>query len=451
MKIVIVGIGKLGEHLARLLVKENNDVTLIDKNFEGKEAIINNEDVNYVEGNALDSLTLTEAGIAESDLLISVMKDDAQNLMCSLLGKNLGAKHTIARVRNPEYTNSINIIKDTLGLSMAINPELLAASQIAQTLSIPSALDATSFLKGKVDVVSLKVKEDSKLKNTTISHLAKKIGDSVIICAIERESEVIIPSGNTKIEIGDIIHVTGTRKDINNFLKYTGSIADKTKRVIIAGGSRTSIYLTRMLLDMGMSVTIIENDEERCKEISEKIPKALLIKADVSDQNVLYEEGIKYCDAFVSLTNIDEENIVYSMFASIVGVPKIITKINHIELDGVMQKASIDTSIAPHKIAANHVVQYVRAMEHSGASSCEAVYSFGDDIFEMIEFKVKEDFKGINKRLMDLNFRENVIIGAIQRGKNIIYPSGKDEIKLNDTIVIVSKSNLIRELNDVVR
>lgn len=451
MKIVIVGIGKLGEYLAKLLVKENNEITLIDVNFIGKESLINNEDVNYIEGNALDSNILIESGVSESDLLISVMKSDSENIMCSLLGKKLGAKHTIARIRTPEYSNSINIIKDTLGLSMTINPEFLVASQIAQALNIPSASNATSFFKGRMDVISLRIKETSRLEQMPIKELSKKLRNKIIICAIERDEEVIIPTGDTKLMIGDKIHITGKKKDINSFLKYAKLISEKTKKVIIAGGSNIAIYLTKMLIDMGMSVKIIENDEKKCKILSEKLQDALIIQGDISNQNVLYEEGIKTCDAFVSLTNIDEENIIYSMFASSLSVPKVITKINHMNLDGIIKKADIDTVVATHKVAANQVVQYVRAVENSGSSPCEAVYKFNNNIFEIIEFKVKENFKALNVKIKNLNLIDDFLICAIQRGKNIIYPSGEDEIRLKDSVLIIAKDGTLRQLNDLVK
>lgn len=453
MKIIIVGIGKLGEYLARLLVKENenNEITLIDTNFSGKESLINNEDVNYIEGNALDSNILIEAGINDTDLLISVMKSDSENIMCCLVGKKLGAKHTIARIKTPEYSNSINILKDVLGLSMTINPDSLAANQIAQVLSIPNALDATSFFKGKMDVISLRLKENSKLDGVSIQELSKKVKNRIIVCAIERADEVIIPSGDTKLQIGDKIHITGKRKDINALLKYAQLISGKTKKVMIAGASSIALYLSNILIDMGMNVRIIENDEQRCKFFSEKIPKALIIHGDNSDQNILYEEGIKEADAFAALTNLDEENIVYSMFASSLSVPKVITKISHINLDGIVKKANIDAVITPHKIAANQVVQYIRAVENSKSSPCEAIYKFDDNIFEGIEFKVKEDFKALNTKIKNINIKDNLLICAIQRGKNIVYPSGEDEIKLNDSILIIAKNGTLRELNDLVK
>lgn len=451
MKIIIAGVGKLGEYLARLLVKENHEVTLIDLKFNGKESLINNEEVNYIEGNALDSNTLIEAGVSNSDIVISVMKQDSENVMCSLLSKKLGTKNTIARIRSHEYSNSINLIKEELGLSMTINPEYLTALNIAQTLSIPSALGATSFFKGKIEVVTLKVTEKNNIAGNTIESILKNLNHNIIICAVEKKDKVIIPDGNTVLDIGDVVHITGKRRDINSFLKYTKLIGDKTKKVIIGGGSTTALYLAKILVDMGINVKIIEDNEKICEDIAEEIPQALVIKGDISDQNILFEEGIRECDAFVSLTSIDEENIVYSMFASSLNVPKVITKINHINLDNITELAGIDSVVTPHSIAANLVLQYVIARQNGNNSSCEAIYNFKDNIFEIAEFKVKEDFKAKDKKIKDLHFKDNILIGAIQRGKNIIYPRGNDEIRLNDSILIVSKNNSFSSLNELVK
>ncbi len=449
MKIIIAGIGKLGEYLTKSLVKDGNDVTIVDLDFSTNKDLINNEDVNYVYGNALDANVLIEAGVEDADLLISVMEKDEHNIICAMIANKLGVKHTIARIRSIEYSTSVNLLKSDLGLSMRINPEQLTAASIARALSIPSALEATSFLRGKLQVISLKVKGKSVLDNLKVHNLSKKYNLSVIVCAIQRDGETIIPSGKERIKSGDIISVAGSIKYISEFLNFANLISEKTKNVIIAGGSSTSIYLAQSLIDMKMKVKIIEIDEEKCRELSEKLPGALIINADVSDQNILYEEGIESADAFISLTNIDEENIVYSMFASMKKVPKIITKINHIDLEGITDKANIDTVITPHRIAANHVVKFVRAMQNSKKSSCEAIYKLGDDIFEMQEFFVKNDFKGKNKKIKDMNIKENILIVAIQRGKNIIMPSGEETIKLNDTIVLIDGNDSIKNINDI--
>ena len=451
MKIVIAGIGKFGDYLTRQLAKENNEITVIDINFTGKEALINNEDINNIEGNALDVKILEEAGVQNSDLLIASMKEDSENVMCALLARKLGVKNTIARIRRPEYIDSLNMIKEPLGLSMIISPKQLTANQIAQTLSIPSAIETTSFFKGRIYVISLKLKEDSKYIGQSIKEISQKLNGNIIVCAIEREDKIVIPNGETIIQAEDKIHITGTRKDINSFLRYGNLIQDKTRQVMVVGGSDISKYLANQLADTDMKVKIIEPNKEVALELAETLDNVLVINADPSDEQTLFEEGIQETDAFVALTGIDEENIVYSMFASAQKVPKVITKINHINLSGITQMAKIDAVVSPHKIAANQVVQYVRAMEKGKSSSCESIYNFGDNIFEMIEFKVKEDFKGINKKLEELKLQDDTLIGAIQRGKNIIYPQGKDEIKLNDTVLVICRNNKVKELNDMIK
>lgn len=451
MKIVIAGIGKFGDYLTRQLAKENNEITVIDINFTGKEALINNEDINNIEGNALDVKILEEAGVQNSDLLIASMKEDSENVMCALLARKLGVKNTIARIRRPEYIDSLNMIKEPLGLSMIISPKQLTANQIAQTLSIPSAIETTSFFKGRIYVISLKLKEDSKYIGQSIKEISQKLNGNIIVCAIEREDKIVIPNGETIIQAEDKIHITGTRKDINSFLRYGNLIQDKTRQVMVVGGSDISKYLANQLADTDMKIKIIEPNKEVALELAETLDNVLIINADPSDEQTLFEEGIQETDAFVALTGIDEENIVYSMFASAQKVPKVITKINHINLSGITQMAKIDAVVSPHKIAANQVVQYVRAMEKGKSSSCESIYNFGDNIFEMIEFKVKEDFKGINQKLEELKMIDDTLIGAIQRGKNIIYPQGKDEIKLNDTVLVICRNNKVKELNDMIK
>lgn len=449
MKIIIVGIGKLGEYLAKSLVKDGNEITLIDLDFSNNQALINNEDVNYICGNALDYNILLEAGISETDILISVMESDEQNAMCCLLGKKLGAKHTIARIRTPEYNSSVDILKEDLGLSMTINPEFLTANYIARLLNIPSAIDATTFFKGRLQLIALKVKENSTLEGLSINQLSKKLNSRIIVCAIERNSKTIIPRGNTRLELNDKLHITGTPKDIHEFLKFSDLITSKTKKVIISGGSNTAIYLSNILLDMGMQVKIIEISPERCKFLSEKLPQALIINGDVSNQHILYEEGIEKCDAFISLNSIDEENIVYSMFASNLNVPKIITKVNHINLDGVIEKANLDTIITPHKIATNQITKYVRAMKNSEASSCESIYKFDDEEFEMLEFKIANDFAKINTKIKDIELKEGILITTILRNKTVIFPNGNDLIKPNDTIIVVNNNVNIVDINDI--
>lgn len=448
MKIIIAGVGKLGEYLAKSLVKEEHAVTLIDLDFTTSQDIINNEDLNYINGNALDANILLEAGIKDTDLLISVMDQDELNTICCLLGKKLGAKNTIARIRTPEYAYSTAILKDDLGLSMTINPEKLTANHIARVLSIPSAINATIFFKGRIQMISIKVKEKSILEGLSITSLQKRIEGRIIVCAIERNKEIIIPRGNTKIQEGDILYITGARKEIRDFLRVA-HLAEETRKVMISGGSNTAIYLAKSLAEMDIETKIIEINEERCELLSEKLPNTLIIHGDASNQNLLYEEELDKCDAYVTLGSIDEENIISSMFASMLNVPKIITKVNHINLDGIIEKANIDTVITPHKIATNQIVKYVRAMQNGKSSSCESIYKFDDDKFEMLEFKIKNDFKKLNTKVKDLKLKDGVLIAAILRKEKIIFPTGYDEIKVKDTIVVIDKDSKIQDINDI--
>lgn len=454
MKIIVAGIGKLGEYLARELSLDGNEVTIIDDKAFTNKSIVNNEDVFYVNGNALDSNVLIEAGIENSDLLISVMDKDEKNIMCSFLGKKLGVNKTIARVRTPEYSSSLNLLKEDLGLSMIINPEYMTATHIARLLSIPNALDTVSFFKGRISLVSIKVKENSPLAKLTLNGLSKKLKKKVIICAIERNGETIIPKGNYRIEEGDKVHFTGTRDQIFSFLQFADLVGSKSKRVMISGGSTTCVYLSQMLIEMGMEVKIIEINKDRCDFLCETLPKALIINGDVSNQDLLYEEDIENFDSFISLNNIDEENIIHSMFAKTVGVPKIITKVNHINLDGVLEKADIDAIVTPHKIAANQIVSYVRAMENSSNSnsSCESIYKFADESFQMLEFNVKKGFKKLNVKLKDIDIDEDVLVTAILRGRNIIFPSGNDDIREKDTVIIAAlEKKELKDINDILR
>ena len=331
---------------------------------------------------------------------------------------------------------------------MTINPEKLTAQHIARILSIPSALNATIFFKGRIQMISVKVKEKKYLDGITIANLNKKLEGRIIVCAIERDNEIIIPRGNTKMQVNDILHITGTPTNINEFLKLVG-LDDKTRKVIISGGSSTAVYLAKYLDEMGMATKIIEINEERANLLSKLLPNTLVINGDASNQELLYEEGIEECDAFVSLTSIDEENIVYSMFAAMQQVPKIITKVNHINLEGIIEKAAIDTVVTPHKIATNTIVKYGRAMQYGENSSCESIYKFDDDKFEMVEFKVTNIFEKINCKIKDIELKDGVLITAILRGKNIIFPSGNDKIFENDTIVIINNESKIQELNDI--
>lgn len=449
MKIIIAGIGKLGEYLTKKLVEQGHSVTIIDNKVFSNKDIVNNEDVFYIKGNSLDSSILLEAGIDKAELLISVMDKDEKNVMCCLLGKKLGVERTIARVRSSEYTSSVSILKDELGLSMIINPEYMTALHIVRVLSIPEAIDTKTFFKGRIMMITIKIKKDSPIIGETILKISKKT-ERVIVCALERDGNTIIPKGNVKIKENDKLHITGTRENLVLFLEYIGIVVKKPKKIMISGGSPTAVYMAKMLINMGMFVKIIELNPIRCEELSEQLPKAMIINGDVSNQELLYEEEIEKYDCFISLNNIDEENIVHSIFAKSINVPTVITKVNHINLDGVVEMSGIDRIITPHKIATNQIVNYIMALANSNNSSCETIYKFDNEKFEILEFNVKNGFKFLNTKIKDMKIKDGILIVAILRGKNIIFPTGDDHIEENDTIVIaVDENDEIKELSGI--
>lgn len=450
MKIIIAGMGKLGEYLAKELSLDGNEVTIIDNKPLINNNILNNEEVFFINGNALDANILNEANISSADLLISVMDKDEKNIMCCFLGKKLGVRKTIARVRTPEYSASTDLFKEDLGLSMIINPEYMAAAHIARILSIPNALDTIPFFKGRIYMIAIKIKENSSLNGINLIQLNKKLKKRVIVCALKRNNTTIIPDGHDEINIGDKLYVTATRENLVEFLKFSNLVGEENKKIAINGGSATAAYLAKMLIEMGMYVTIFEINKERCEFLTEDIPKALVINGDISNQDLLFEEHIEEYDAFISLNSIDEENIVHSMFAKSLNIPNIITKINHIKLDGITEMADIDTIITPHKIASNQIVKYIRAIQNGSKSSCESIYIFDKEHFEMIEFTIRKEFKGLNIKLKDLSIKDNVLVVAINRHKNIIFPTGEDVIKEKDTIVLaVGENQDIKNVNDI--
>lgn len=451
MKILIIGCGKMGKYLASTLVKEKHDVTIIDKNETVIDKLNSNLDVSTICGNALIVDTLLEAGIKNTDIVINTLKNDEDNILCSIFSKNLGAKNTIARVRNPEYLKSVNYLRDNLGISMAINPELLTAREISSTLKFSDNIKSTLLSKGKVELIEFKLKENSPIINISLKNLKNVIKSNIIVVAIERNNKVIVPNGNFEFQNNDKIVITSTPKDINLFFKELKKEYLKIKDVMIVGGSKISYYLTKFLTEDNIKVKIIDNDMNKCNELSEKLDKALIINGDASDKSLLIEEGIENTDAFVTTTGIDEENVVYSMFANSLNVPKVITKINHLNFSEILDNIGIENIFTPHVIATNHILRYIRAKENSIGGSMETLVRTMNEELEIIEFKVNNDFESVGKSLKKIKFKNNIIVVSIIRKNNIIFPIGEDIIEVNDKIIIATTNKGIKGLNNILR
>ena len=450
MNIVIVGDGKVGYTLAEQLSKEGHDITLIDRNSAALQRTVEALDVIGVVGNGASYDIQIEAGVDQSDLLVAVTSQDEVNMICCLLARKLGAKHTIARIRNTEYYRQMRLLKDELGLSLVINPEQATAQEIARLISFPFAISMGNFAKGRVSVVELRVAADSPLVGKSLAEIHRQYMVNILVCAVERGGKVYIPQGSFVVEAGDKIHVSGDQKKIADFLGRLKVAKFRVKNVMLIGGGRMGYYLARQLLATGMDVKIIESDAKRCEELSQLLPEATILHGDGTDQHLLQEEGIEHMDAIAALTGIDEENIIISLFAGRTTRAKVITKVNRSSYEPLVGSLSLDSVFYPRNICADNVVRYVRAMQNSDAyASMETLCKIVSNKVEAMEFRVtaSADFCGIP--LQDLHLKDGLLIGCISRGGKTIAPRGSDTIEVGDSVIVVAAHSGLRSLNDI--
>lgn len=451
MNIIIVGDGKVGAALAAQLSTEGHDITIIDSNPQVAGHSAEKLDVMAVIGNGASMTTLQEAGTDKAELLIAATSRDELNLLTCLTAKKLGAKHTIARVRNPEYADQLVAMRDELGLSMTVNPELSAAYEAYQLLQFPSFLKRESFAKGRVEIVAIPVDEGSKLAGIPLFKLYEIAGVQVLVCAVERGEEVHIPSGGFTLEAGDTIYVTAGLADLAKLVKNLKLVDRKVKNLLIIGGSRIAFYLAHRCLDSGVSVKIIERDHQRCVELAEVLPGAVIIEGDGSRQDVLDAEGLRLADAVVTLTGMDEENLVLSMFASHVGVPKVITKINRIEYADVFRKLGIGSVISPKGLCCANIVRYVRAMSSaSGIDDLLALHSIVDGQVEALEFLAGPETRHCGETLKDIPLKKGILVSCITHEGKTILPKGDSRFYPGDTVIVVTAGDhAISDLDDI--
>lgn len=449
MRIVIVGDGKLGHSLARRLAEEGYDIVLVDKNADLLRASGNALDIGCVCGNGLNAEVLTEAGVPEADLLIAVTSTDEINILCCLVARRLGARHTIARVRDPECAKIVLSMREELGLSMTLNPEQAAATEIARIIRFPSAMKVDFFAKGRVEMVEVKVAAGSPLIGQPLAELYRKFHTRVLVCAVQRDGAVTIPRGDFVLQEGDLISLTATPNEITQFFRVLGLIGPKARTAMIVGGGRVSFYLAQQLIEAGIHVKIIEQNRQRCEELSDKLPRATVILGDGSDRETLREEGMAEADVLVALTGLDEENVVISMYAIADHVRKVIAKINHITFGEILEKTGIECVITPHLIAAGRILRYVRAMQSSVSSSMEALSKIVNEKVEAIEFRVREGFAGRDVPLKELKLKKNLLVASITRGGKLILPSGDDSIQEGDSVVVVTTLVGLEKLDDI--
>ncbi len=450
LKIIIVGCGKVGTTLVERLSDENHDITVIDIDPQVVQKITGTYDVMGIPGNGASYSVQIDAGIENADLIIAVTESDELNLLCCTIAKKVGDCAAIARVRNPDYSAELSYLRAQLGISLIINPELETASEIARLLRLPTALEISSFARGHVEIVKFKIPEGNILNDMKIASIGSLKCD-LLICAVEREGNLVIPDGSFVLREMDTISFLATPVNIQNFFKKINVETHQVRNCTIIGGGKTSYYLAKQLAETNISVKLFEMNQKRAEELSILLPKALIIHGDGSDEELLREEGIEHAEAFVPLTGLDEENILLTLFAKQCSNTKVITKINRSTFNDVIDNMDLGSVIYPRYMTTEKIIGYVRAMQNSIGSNIETLYHLFDNRAEAIEFKVEKDCPVIGKPLMELPLKDELLIACLSRKGKIIIPRGADTIQSGDRVIIVTAHTGFHDIVDILR
>ncbi len=451
LNIIIVGCGKVGATLVEQLIKEGHDITIIDKSPKKIQAITNTYDIMGLVGNGASYSVLVEAGIENTDLIIAVTESDELNLLCCTVAKQATDCAAIARVRTPDYSREVGYLREKLGLALIINPELEAAREVARILYLPTALEVNSFAHGQAELIKFQIPKGNLLDGMSIAELGQSYTSGILVCAVERQDELFIPSGDFRLQAGDRMSFVAPRNAARPFLKYIGSKTQRVKDTLIIGGGKAAYYLASRLISAGISVKIIEQDAQRCEELSILLPKAVIINGDGTNEELLKEEGLQYVESFVPLTGIDEENILLTLYAKQVSKAKIITKINRITFKNVINGLDLGSVVYPRYITAEAIIAYVRAKKDSMHSNIETLYHMFDSRAEAIEFLVDKESAVTNIPLMDLPLKKDLLVSFINRNGDILIPSGQDCIKAGDTVMIVTTHTGFHDIQDILK
>lgn len=450
MRIIIAGDGKVGRTLTRKLSAEGHDLTLIDYKQNVLDSDIERYDVMAVNGNCATMEVLNEANVTKADLLIAVTGEDEINLLCCMTAHTMNPDmHTIARIRNPEYSEQVVKMRDMFGLSLFVNPERQTAVEIDRLLKYPGFLKRDTFAKGRVEIVELRIDANSRLCNIALNDLYNIVKCKVLVFAVRRNDAVETPNGDYVLREGDHIFVTARTKNLTVLLKNLGIISHKVKNVILCGGSRVSYYLADSLMKNGINVQLIEKDRDRCIELADDLPGACIVHGDASSQHLLQSEGISEADAVVTMTGLDEMNMIISLYAKNCGVPQVITKVGHTENSTIQDSLGLGSIVCPKELCCNNIVRYVRAMENKTGAAL-AVHSIADGQAEALEFRVDKETLHCNEMLKDIKIRKNVLIVCITHGNETEIPNGDSKYQLGDGIIVVVSGNaVIHQLNDI--
>ena len=451
MKIIVIGAGTVGSPICTELAAEGHDLTVVDTDSHVLAELSNTSDIFAIQGNGADVSVLMRAGVEHADLVIALTAGDEVNILCCTVARKLGAKHTVARVRTPEYGELIRILRDDMSLSLTINPELSVAKEIARMLRFPAAAKIDVFCHGRVELAEFVVPDASPLVGASLTELRTRIPLGFLVCGVLRDGETYIPSGDFRLEAGDMICVTASEQDIAAFFKAVGMHRNPVKNVLIAGGGRITYYLEELLAKEHIASTVIEADKARCSFLAEKTTATVICDA-CTKQETLAGEGLERADAFLALSDIDEENAIVSLYAKTLHVPKIVTLIRSISYIDFFKSAGLESIVSPKSTTVAQILRYVRALAHAQDSQIETLHKLMDGSVEALEFLVKEEVEGVTDiPLRDLDTVRGLLVVSIVRDGKVIIPSGNDRILAGDTVIVVTAGNLqMDSIGDIV-
>ena len=449
MKIVIIGLGTIGKNILKTLSIEKHTITIIDEDKDKIERLIEKYDIQGIVGNGASLDIQREAGMKDTDVAIVLTNSDELNVFACLVAKKLGVKNTVARVRNPEYRRQIVEMKDELGISMIVNPEQDTATEIFNLINLPAIVQVERFAKGRVLLVEIVAEKGCALIDENLIAIGKKLNTRVLICAVQRGEEVIIPSGNFIVREGDRIYVTSDAKALRDFIAEINIVKSPLKNIMIVGGSKIGYYLADELSKKKYNIKLIESNKQIAEELADELPKVTVINGNGAQHDLLIEEGIEAMDAFVALTDIDEENMIVSMFANKMNVRKTITQIKNDDLYGMLSELDIKNNVSPKDIVANRVISYVRALENSIGSNVLTLYRLVNNQVEALEFSAKKAEKIYDKPLRELKIKDNCLVASIIRGTTVIIPDGNTCIKQGDNVIVVTTHKNFDDLTDI--
>ena len=449
LKIIIIGIGKIGGALTAYLAKENHNIIAIDINPDVLEETVNTNDVMGVADNGITLLLKKDKTVSDADIVIATTSSDEKNMLCCMLAKKCGAKRAIARIRDPEYSIKSGLAMTDLGIDLIVNPEYETAREIGRMIKFPSATKVDSFAHGRVDLTEMKIPDGSMLDGVRVMALQKLLGVKILVCAVQRKNDVFIPNGTFVLATGDRIHFIAPHDQVNNFFKSIRYQAHKLKKIILFGGGKISYYLAKQLSELGFSITIVEKDEKTCIELSEKLNSVNIIHGDATDTDLLDEENFESYDASVALTGIDEENIIISLYAKQKEIGKIITKVNMSNLTEILDRIDLDSVVSPKKVTPSIILSYIRGLSNASGGSVKTLYKIVHDKVEAIEFFAFNNSKLLGKTLREVNLKSNILIACITRNSEIIIPHGDDMIMAGDNVIVVTTMENLSSLDDI--